>query len=230
MHNLSILCLVGAFSYILLLVPTSAGKLEERGVPAHPEGCADWSVSQCQGWLEDRSEYAKLIGRGGEEGYACNHYYPWGQPNGNMASYCPKTCNSGPCKVVNGGWSEYGEFSECKDNGEKTRTRKCDNPAPGEGGADCEGSDTETVKCVNGGWSDFSEYDNGIKTRTRTCDNPAPSNGGAECEGNATETIECPTEEVQDLSLCDFLKETNRCEKGTDDYKKYKLKKLCNKC
>ena len=55
---------------------------------------------------------------------------------------CGHTCN--------GGWSEYGEWSECSaecDGGTQTRTKECNNPAPQHGGADCEGEGEETREC-----------------------------------------------------------------------------------
>ena len=51
---------------------------------------------------------------------------------------------------VDGGWSEYGEWSECSaecDGGTQTRTKECNNPAPQHGGADCEGEGEETREC-----------------------------------------------------------------------------------
>ena len=117
-------------------------------------------------------------------------------------------CNTHRCPV-NGGWSDFGPWSECSANcggGTKTRTRTCTNPAPANGGADCVGDATETQDCnthkcpVDGGWSDFGDWstcsadcEGGTQTRTRTCTNPAPANGGADCVGDATETQECNT-------------------------------------
>ena len=52
--------------------------------------------------------------------------------------------------IVDGGWSEYGEWSECSaecDGGTQTRTKECNNPAPQHGGADCEGEGEETRDC-----------------------------------------------------------------------------------
>ncbi|KAL5261980.1 hypothetical protein ACHWQZ_G007623 [Mnemiopsis leidyi] len=110
---------------------------------------------------------------------------------------------------VDGGWSHYGDWSECSSDCEgrtQTRTRTCTNPAPANGGADCEGSSTETQNCntnpcpVDGGWSDYGDWSEcsadcggGTQTRTRTCTNPAPVNGGADCEGESTETQDCNT-------------------------------------
>ena len=51
---------------------------------------------------------------------------------------------------VNGGWSDYGAWSDCSADcggGTQTRTRTCTNPAPAYGGADCFGEATETQNC-----------------------------------------------------------------------------------
>ena len=115
-------------------------------------------------------------------------------------------CNTNPCPV-DGGWSEFGDWSACSvkcGGGNKARTRTCINPAPANGGADCEGESTENQTCnlnpcpVNGGWSEFGDWSEcsadcggGDKTRIRTCINPAPANGGADCKGESTENQTC---------------------------------------
>ncbi|XP_063690486.1 uncharacterized protein LOC134823063 [Bolinopsis microptera] len=118
-------------------------------------------------------------------------------------------CNTESCPV-NGGWTNYGEWSECSKTcggGSQSRTRTCTNPAPLHDGAECAGDSTETQPCntescpVNGGWSNYGEWSEcsktcggGIQTRTRTCTNPAPLHGGTECAGDSTETQPCNTE------------------------------------
>ena len=45
-------------------------------------------------------------------------------------------------------WGEWSDCSaECGGSGTKTRTRTCTNPAPANGGADCEGELSETQSC-----------------------------------------------------------------------------------
>ncbi|KAL5261923.1 hypothetical protein ACHWQZ_G007584 [Mnemiopsis leidyi] len=116
-------------------------------------------------------------------------------------------CNTNPCAKVDGGWSNYGDWSSCSADcggGTQTRTRTCTNPAPANGGADCEGESTETNECntnscpVDGGWSNYGAWSEcsakcggGTQTRTRTCTNPAPVNGGADCGGNGQATQDC---------------------------------------
>ena len=44
--------------------------------------------------------------------------------------------------IVNGGYSDFGAWSECSAScgeGTQTRSRTCTNPAPSNGGADCSG-------------------------------------------------------------------------------------------
>ena len=55
---------------------------------------------------------------------------------------------------MNGGYGEWSDWSACSvtcNSGEKTRTRKCDNPSPQNGGKNCEeqglGAASETAIC-----------------------------------------------------------------------------------
>merc|ERR1712054_3631 len=120
---------------------------------------------------------------------------------GGDGSSCvsPTPSPSPSSSAVDGGWSNWGEYSECSvtcGGGTKTKTRACTNPAPANGGAKCEGKSTNSKECktkpcpVDGGWTDWSAFSEcsvkgggGNKTKTRTCTNPAPAHGGAECEG-----------------------------------------------
>ena len=55
--------------------------------------------------------------------------------------------------AVNGNWGQWSDFgtclnqfdesesASCDDDGNKYRTRKCDNPAPADGGEDCKNGD-----------------------------------------------------------------------------------------
>ncbi|KAL5270907.1 hypothetical protein ACHWQZ_G001540 [Mnemiopsis leidyi] len=111
---------------------------------------------------------------------------------------------------VDGGWSDYGEWSTCSagcGGGEQTRERECNNPAPQFAGAECQGDSSQTQSCneqpcpVGGGWGDWSEWSEcsavcggGIQTRSKECNNPAPAYGGADCDGEATEIQKCNTQ------------------------------------
>ena len=118
-------------------------------------------------------------------------------------------CNTQGCPV-NGGWSDFSDWTDCSaecGGGSESRTRTCTDPAPENGGAECQGDDSESQDCntqgcpVNGGWSDFSDWTDcsaecggGSESRTRTCTNPAPENGGAECQGDDSESQDCNTQ------------------------------------
>ena len=60
--------------------------------------------------------------------------------------HCGYTCTD----PVHGGWTEFGDWSECSaecDGGSKTRSRTCTNPAPQHKGADCRGNESENRDC-----------------------------------------------------------------------------------
>ena len=51
---------------------------------------------------------------------------------------------------VDGGWSEWSDFSECTTTcgtGYQTRERTCNNPKPAHGGRDCQGEKFELKEC-----------------------------------------------------------------------------------
>jgi len=51
---------------------------------------------------------------------------------------------------VNGGWGKFGPWGECSvscGGGTKMKTRKCDSPAPSNGGKDCKGKSVKTKRC-----------------------------------------------------------------------------------
>ncbi|XP_019616141.1 PREDICTED: hemicentin-1-like [Branchiostoma belcheri] len=109
---------------------------------------------------------------------------------------------------VDGGWTDWSPWSGCNVTcgvGTETRDRTCTNPAPENGGADCDGPDQETRDCdtgvsFDGGWTDWGPWSGcnvtcgvGTETRDRTCTNPAPENGGTYCDGPDQETRDCDT-------------------------------------
>eukprot|EP01006_Ploeotia_vitrea_P028294 TRINITY_DN6100_c0_g1_i1.p1 TRINITY_DN6100_c0_g1~~TRINITY_DN6100_c0_g1_i1.p1 ORF type:complete len:683 (+),score=94.83 TRINITY_DN6100_c0_g1_i1:114-2051(+) len=53
--------------------------------------------------------------------------------------------------AVHGNWGEWGPYSPCSVScgvGQQTRKRQCNNPAPSDGGDQCDGSDTGKKKCT----------------------------------------------------------------------------------
>ena len=51
---------------------------------------------------------------------------------------------------VDGGWGAWSGWSECSaecGGGTQTKSKQCNNPAPANGGADCQGESTKTREC-----------------------------------------------------------------------------------
>ena len=59
-----------------------------------------------------------------------------------------------------GKWAEFGDWTECSAEcgGTQRRTRTCTNPAPANGGADCEGEAEETRECNAGECEPYTMY------------------------------------------------------------------------
>ncbi|EDO41854.1 predicted protein, partial [Nematostella vectensis] len=111
--------------------------------------------------------------------------------------------------TIAGGFSQWSGWSQCSEScgqGERGRTRVCNNPVPGRLGKHCAGNPREVEKCflrhcpVDGRyteWSEYSECDKscggGVRTRSRDCQNPPAQHGGKECEHGFTqkETTSC---------------------------------------
>ena len=51
---------------------------------------------------------------------------------------------------VNGGWGAWTSWSTCGDNCQKTISRRCNNPAPVNGGQNCVGDRTTSIACTDG--------------------------------------------------------------------------------
>ncbi|XP_060568381.1 sushi, von Willebrand factor type A, EGF and pentraxin domain-containing protein 1-like isoform X2 [Ruditapes philippinarum] len=82
--------------------------------------------------------------------------------------------------MVDGEWSEWGNWSECSTtcgDGEKRRKRLCNNPSPDNGGEDCHGDTFDFINCNN--------------TDCPVCrEIQPPGNGSIECV-NDTDSINC---------------------------------------
>ncbi|XP_078695686.1 coadhesin-like [Branchiostoma floridae x Branchiostoma belcheri] len=117
-----------------------------------------------------------------------------------------KPCDNLPPCAVDGVWSPWMVWSNCSVTcgvGHQTRNRRCDNPEPLHGGANCTGTPEDRKPCENlppcavaGVWSPWTVWSNcsvtcgdGERTRRRTCDNPRPQHGGANCTGNAIPSV-----------------------------------------
>ncbi|XP_068730538.1 coadhesin-like isoform X2 [Montipora capricornis] len=117
---------------------------------------------------------------------------------------------------VNGGYSEWSQFSFCTKScgkGTRFRIRVCNNPVPKFGGLNCSvlGAEKQTVQCnsfpcpVDGGYGPWSEYGScsvtcgeGVQERKRKCDHPIPQFAGLRCDqlelGPDSETKSCKME------------------------------------
>ncbi|XP_022783416.1 A disintegrin and metalloproteinase with thrombospondin motifs adt-1-like isoform X1 [Stylophora pistillata] len=112
------------------------------------------------------------------------------------------------CVIVNGGLTNWSDWTRCSNpcgNGSSFRYRTCTNPAPLNGGADCEGDLYEMMECkgnecsVDGGFSEWSEWSTcsvscgtGFQLRQRNCTKPPPAHGGQKCESkDFTEVQNC---------------------------------------
>eukprot|EP00116_Pleurobrachia_bachei_P006235 sb/3466497/ len=115
-------------------------------------------------------------------------------------------CTGEPCPI-NGNWNDWEDWTECTvttcGSGVRSRSRKCDNPAPQYNGVSCSGSDIQYEECGtpcedSESYTDWSEWGacnvtcgSGVQDRTREC----------------TET---------DITCTDTLVETRVCNPGKE--------------
>ncbi|PAA59987.1 hypothetical protein BOX15_Mlig017207g2 [Macrostomum lignano] len=108
---------------------------------------------------------------------------------------------------IDGGFSDWSQWSNCSvscGSGIRLRQRRCDNPAPANGGRFCSGPGQETLRClsrfcpIDAGWSRWGDWEPcsascglGVQLRQRRCDNPPAQYDGRPCDGSATETRPC---------------------------------------
>jgi len=120
----------------------------------------------------------------------------------------PCNSNTGVLFLVNGSWGPWSQWSICSrtcDIGQRRRIRRCDSPAPSNGGQHCNFSGDSAVDVVNckmddcpdllpswnkwGPWSACSvTCSSGISTRNRTCKHNTMLN---ECSGEHKESTDC---------------------------------------
>ncbi|XP_041350043.1 coadhesin-like [Gigantopelta aegis] len=117
-----------------------------------------------------------------------------------------QTCNEKSCPV-DGSWSDWSDFLDCSvtcGHGTMMKRRRCDSPAPANGGRNCHGPSTFTKKCdrprcpQDGGWSLWGTWracavtcGEGMRQRYRSCDSPKPMYGGKDCDGSPVEQMPC---------------------------------------
>ncbi|XP_053381797.1 sushi, von Willebrand factor type A, EGF and pentraxin domain-containing protein 1-like [Mercenaria mercenaria] len=100
----------------------------------------------------------------------------------NYSCQCPADYTGQYCEIemVDGGWSEWGNWSECSTtcgDGEKKRKRLCNSPSPDNGGEMCSGDGFDFTTCNNSNCPVCPQIS-------------APMNGSLECV-NDTESINC---------------------------------------
>ncbi|KAK3093202.1 hypothetical protein FSP39_012576 [Pinctada imbricata] len=176
-------------------------KTEHCNTPPCPGGGG--SVGHWSSWSE-WGQCSKTCGRGLQErrrqcsrgNGRCN-----GQSLGNRSCFV-KEC------PVDGQWSAWVNHSNCSEPcgglGKRDEIRFCNNPAPENGGRDCEGDHIRLIHCnlqackVDGQWSAWINIEEcsetcggGRQRQTRACTNPAPENGGKQCTGETSRVIDC---------------------------------------
>ncbi|XP_060079616.1 scavenger receptor cysteine-rich type 1 protein M130-like isoform X2 [Ylistrum balloti] len=128
--------------------------------------------------------------------------------------YCPgdqhdtERCSSGIMCPVDGQWGSWLSWTSCSvscENGTRTRSRQCNNPAPAYNGHYCSGDDhdyegcTAEIMCpIDGQWSEWNGWslcsvtcEHGSRTRSRQCNNPAPAHNGLSCLGVVNDEEKC---------------------------------------
>jgi len=68
----------------------------------------------------------------------------------NTCSLCDEEEPEAIIVAVDGGWSDYGDWTECSadcDGGIQSRLRACNNPLPANGGKNCVGDSTDLQAC-----------------------------------------------------------------------------------
>ncbi|XP_078373724.1 SCO-spondin-like isoform X1 [Oculina patagonica] len=189
--------------------PSSGGK-NCQGPSNQAQNCNTHPCAVDGSWSPwgQYSQCTKSCGGGSQyRTRTCNNPAPSGG-----GKQCPglsqqsKHCNSQAC-TVDGNWSPWSVFGQCTKScggGRKYRTRKCDNPAPSNGGKNCQGPSNQALDCntlacpVDGQWSQWRTFGvcsvtcgGGFKHRRRKCDNPAPASGGKNCQGPSFQSIAC---------------------------------------
>ncbi|KAL1514115.1 hypothetical protein ABEB36_003430 [Hypothenemus hampei] len=117
---------------------------------------------------------------------------------------------------VNGGWSVWSPYTDCRCTGEilatgKMSTRVCNNPSPSNGGLPCQGSAVKRTKdCVLcpqvepphwSAWSEWSDCNEDcVKVRKRQCI-PGTGGGKKSCSGKDVQTNPCSSNMCRTMEL-----------------------------
>ncbi|XP_056155186.1 SCO-spondin [Lampris incognitus] len=132
-------------------------------------------------------------------------------------------CQSVPGCHVDGGWTQWGAWTECSLNcggGIKFRGRQCDNPAPQSGGRGCLGISEQQKECNThsctdsvGPWLAWSQWSGcsvscggGQQSRSRLCHSPP-------CSGLSRQSKMCNTQVCLEVG-CPPGRLYRECERG----------------
>ncbi|XP_068160698.1 SCO-spondin [Antennarius striatus] len=132
-------------------------------------------------------------------------------------------CQSVPGCYVDGGWSQWGSWTECSlpcGGGVKSRTRQCSNPSPQNGGRGCAGAaeqqtDCNTHLCTDSGgpWRPWSQWSvcsvscgGGQQSRSRLC-------SSLPCSGLSRQSKTCNTQVCLEVG-CPPGRLYRECERG----------------
>ncbi|XP_068091514.1 SCO-spondin-like isoform X2 [Hyperolius riggenbachi] len=182
----------------------------------HPScGCPEGQLMQdglCVAPSECRCKYQNQSLMAAELGNSSSWSgpVPWEyvQPGESVSTPCQNCtcigghilCTADPRCVLNGGWGPWSLWSSCSSScgdGLQTRTRKCDHPAPQNGGRNCTGDNEQQRHCRGPdcpeleGWSEWSPWSpcslscgGGEQIRVRECHQQ-------ECAGKAIQSRMC---------------------------------------
>ncbi|XP_068107037.1 complement component C6-like isoform X2 [Hyperolius riggenbachi] len=108
---------------------------------------------------------------------------------GTYGESCEKRAPDYKSVAVDGSWNCWSSWSSCSDSRVRTRSRKCNNPAPSNGGKPCEGPSTDKENCITilvegegavciNDDDDSTEGDKNITNPDTGCPKPEPPEHG----------------------------------------------------
>eukprot|EP00795_Rhopilema_esculentum_P001382 gene1382-15786_t len=208
------------FKYIPALISCNATPLSD-GKTRRLCNCQDLDDVGFSSWAS--WSYCSNSCGGGKQTSRRDCLLPQGGCKGD--NWQTRDCNTTPCPV-NGNWGQWLTFSTCNKTcgyGFQHRHRRCDNPAPSNGGEDCYGQSVEEMEgcnphlCpTNGGWSSWEgtgicnqACGGGQLVQRRYCDNPRPEFGGEYCQGSPNKTEPCNTHKCKGLQILFWFRFTD---------------------
>ncbi|KAK2858572.1 hypothetical protein Q5P01_003192 [Channa striata] len=207
---------------------------------SHTCGCPGDMVLQdgvCVSREECRCKYHNSSAFGGLDSSNTSWVWPGGfdwqfaNPGDSIVDDCRNCsceagvlqCQSLPGCHVDGGWSQWGAWTECSlscGGGVKSRKRQCDNPFPQSGGRGCLGASDQQTKCniqtctdAVSMWQPWSQWSvcsvscgGGQQSRSRLCSSPP-------CSGLSRQSKTCNTQVCLEVG-CPPGRLYRECERG----------------